>query len=88
MRPRLLARVVSVLAGLVLLSCASSPSAPVGYSGRFEELWRRYDSTYPYFIHKRIDWDAARATSLPRAQSASTQNELVEILLEGPAGAP
>ena len=77
-------RVVGAAAvGIVLLtSCASSPTIPETFEGRFAELWSRYDATYPYFLHKGIDWNAARAAFLPRAQAAQTQQELVDVLVE------
>ena len=49
---------------------------------RFDELWRRFDATYPYFEHKGIDWAALRSEFFPRAQSARTQSELVPLLVE------
>jgi carboxyl-terminal processing protease len=34
---------------------AGEPSA---LEEQFEEVWRTFDETYPYFVHKGVDWDA------------------------------
>jgi hypothetical protein len=72
------------LAALAILSgCGDSPTeVPSTFEGRFEELWRRYDGTYPYFLHKSVDWSAARSSYLPRARAAQSQTELVDLLAE------
>ena len=76
--------VAALLAALALVSaCGDSPTeVPSTFEGRFEELWSRFDGTYPYFLHKSVDWNAARAAYLPRAQAATSQNELVDALVE------
>jgi hypothetical protein len=72
---------LACLAGV--LACGDSTTAPPeGFPERFQELWDRYDSTYPYFVHKAIDWNAVHARYLPRAQAARSQDELVSLLVE------
>jgi hypothetical protein len=79
--PGLLA--LALAATAVWADCGGSPTeVPDTFEGRFEEVWQRYDATYPYFIHKGIDWNAARAAYLPRAQGAQTQDELVAVLVD------
>jgi C-terminal processing protease CtpA/Prc len=82
MMDRRLPRRVAFAAGLSLLlaACSSPTEVPDTYEGRFEQLWQRFDVTYPYFIHKGIDWNASRAAYLPRASAASSQTELVEVV--------
>ncbi len=53
-----------------------------GYAGRFDDLWRTFDQTYPYFEYKAIDWEAARTEFRPRAEAAGSQAELVAVVLE------
>ncbi len=61
-----------------------SATAPEGsiYASRFESVWRRFDETYPYFEYKQIDWDAAHAQYAPRAETATSQQELVAVLVD------
>jgi C-terminal processing protease CtpA/Prc len=74
-------RLLTVLAGVI--ACGDASTAPSdSYQGRFQELWDRYDSTYPYFVHKAIDWNAVHHIHLPRAQAAGSQDELVSALVD------
>ncbi len=62
-------------------SDATAPQDSV-YASRFESVWRRFDETYPYFEYKNIDWDAAHAEYAARAEAATSQQELVGVLLD------
>ena len=42
----------------------------------FDALWQSFDETYPFFVIKEIDWDAARATYRGQLTSRSTQSTL------------
>jgi hypothetical protein len=79
-----LCRALCVSAALLALAaCADSATGvPATFEARFEEVWSRFDGTYPYFLHKRIDWGAAREVYLPRAQGAGSQADLVNVLAE------
>ena len=59
-------------------------TAPAGgvYASRFESVWRRFDETYPYFEFKQIDWDAEHAQYAARAEAATSQEELVAVLVD------
>ena len=48
----------------------------------FDGFWDAFDTTYPYFVFKGIDWDQARAAFRPRAEGARTRDELVALLVE------
>jgi len=41
----------------------------------FERLWRAVDMSYPYFDIKSIDWDQARARTLPLIEAAGSDAE-------------
>jgi hypothetical protein len=67
-----------------LLAACGDEAGPAAFDPvrEFDAYWQEFDRTYPYFEHKRIDWDAARATHRPRAAAAGTRDELVQVLRE------
>ncbi|MFO0581651.1 MAG: S41 family peptidase [Anaeromyxobacter sp.] len=74
------------LTAALALSCgggdqpgASTPRTP---AAQFDDLWADFDRTYPYFVEKDVDWDAARLTFRARAAAAATEAELAGILGE------
>ncbi|MDX1396296.1 MAG: S41 family peptidase [Gemmatimonadota bacterium] len=76
---------------LVLLACAgcaggcgttASPAPAPSFVDEFDTFWTAFDTTYPYFEYKEIDWDEAAATFRPRAAEASSREELVDVLVE------
>jgi len=50
-------------------------------------LWAKYDSIYPYFTYKHINWDSLRSVDRPRAANATSQVQLVDVLAAIEAGA-
>ena len=51
------------------------------FVAQFDTLWTRFESVYPSFAYKQVDWQAQRARYRPRAERARSQNELVAVLL-------
>jgi hypothetical protein len=77
---------VGVIAFLVIAACGadntSAPTAPSQFVAQFDGLWAKYDSVYPYFIYKKINWDSLRTVYRPRAVNAMSQAELIDILTD------
>ncbi|WP_396203668.1 S41 family peptidase [Gemmatimonas sp.] len=81
---------LAALAATLAASCVRSPlPSPPGsvthatpYVAQFDSVWTRFDSVYPSFAYKRVDWRAQRARYRPRAAGARSQDELVAVLLE------
>jgi hypothetical protein len=46
----------------------------------FDSLWNRFDKDYSYFEYKHVDWHASYVSFRPSAQTASSMNDLVEVL--------
>jgi hypothetical protein len=53
-----------------------APSDTGSFAAQFDAVWERYDSTYPYFEYKRVNWDSLRAVYRPRAVGAASQDAL------------
>ena len=77
---------VGVMACLALAACgADSPTAPSEsnqFVAQFDGLWAKYDSIYPYFNYKKINWDSLRTVYRPRAVNATSQAALVDVLAD------
>ena len=81
---------LAALAATLAASCVRSPLPPppgsvthaTTYVAQFDSIWTRFDSVYPSFAYKRVDWRAQRARFRPRAVGARSQDELVAVLLE------
>jgi len=77
-------RVRPALAGAILVcacSGATSPAdAPRDFGGQFDAVWSRYDGTYPYFDYKHVNWDSLRAVYRPRAEAATSEQELANVV--------
>src|SRR5262249_5565483 len=95
-----------LLAAILVCGCSSRPSLtdPAGssqeqYGEAFDIMWNAFDSKYPYFDYKQIDWNAIRAQYRSAAASAATTDEFLGVVrsalaplrdehawLEGPNG--
>ena len=70
------------------IACGSSssptaPSAPpADFAAQFDSLWSTFDREYSYFVHKRIDWNALRATYRPRATAEGDQFGFIAVVRE------
>jgi tricorn protease-like protein len=77
-----------IAAALVIATAAcgsrGQPAAPTvadnDFHGQFNQLWSTFDRIYPYFDHKRIDWDALKAEFEPRAAAAASEDQLIAVL--------
>lgn len=85
LHPRLPLRIqsrTSVVALAALLACrdgtAPAPSTP---AAAFDLVWKTFDTTYPYFGLKNIDWNAARTVHRPDAERAADVIALNTVLL-------
>jgi hypothetical protein len=59
------------------LVCAQEQISP----GRiFEEAWGIFDTNYPYFGHRGIDWDAVYRIYRPQVTEQSTDDELFGVI--------
>jgi hypothetical protein len=72
----------AVLCALLVSSCSSStePTAPNDLVAQFDAVWSRYDSTYPYFDYKLVNWDSLAAVYRPRAAAATSEQELATVV--------
>jgi hypothetical protein len=61
---------------------ATSPPASSDFVSQFDDVWSRYDATYPYFVYKRVNWDSLRLAYRPRAVAATSQEALVSVIHE------
>jgi hypothetical protein len=79
-------RLAWVLCIFAWVACGNSPTAPsppaADFAAQFDSLWSTFDREYSYFDHKRIDWNAARATYRPRALAATDQRAFIDIIRE------
>lgn len=73
---------VSVFGLLLLCSCsgATAPDARSDFASQFEAVWSRYDSTYPYFDYKRVNWDSLHTVYRTRAAAATSEQELANVV--------
>jgi len=77
---------------LVAMACTSTSTprttaAPAtqpqtSYAAQFDYLWERFQTLYPSFEYKGMDWKAQRSTYRPRAVRARSQDELIAIARE------
>lgn len=68
-------------------ACGSKPpTAPTppaaDFASQFDSLWNTFDREYSYFEHKRIDWNAMRATYRPRALATGDQAAFMDVIRE------
>ncbi len=65
------------------VSSARSAVAPrVTYEAQFDALWERFQSVYPSFEYKGVDWRAQRAAYRTRAVRARSQDEFIAVARE------
>ncbi len=69
-------------AALLAVSCAGVPTAPTTPTAAFDKVWETFNTKYPYFELKQIDWPAARDTFRPQAETAADIFALNSILLD------
>ncbi|MCU0648956.1 MAG: S41 family peptidase [Gemmatimonadaceae bacterium] len=85
---RLAAWLCCLSAALVLAACSGDEPDPLAprtnetYAESFERVWRTVDREYPYFVHKRIDWNAARTAFAPRAAQVASDSAFAAIIRE------
>ncbi len=72
------------LLGSLMLACGSQPpdEPQADPTLVFELAWSTYDTEYPSFSIRGVDWDASRETYRPRVTPQSTDQELFEVLSE------
>jgi hypothetical protein len=85
----MLARLPAVIAAALVTATAACGSqraltSPTATNddlvGQFNQLWSTFDRIYPYFDHKRIDWNALKAEFEPQAAAAIDENQLIAVL--------
>ncbi len=74
------------------LGCSSGPSfglrrqapvpPPASYAEQFDVLWERFQSLYPSFGYKGVDWRGQRVAYRDRALHARSQDEFIAIARE------
>lgn len=71
---------------LMVTACVASfcqqPPAGGPWLAGFDQLWSEMDRHYSYFELKKIDWKGLREKYRPRAERATTADELVAVLKE------
>jgi len=89
---RLISRVLGLSAALTIgTACTSATPARQrvsvaqqrhSYEAQFDFLWERFQTLYPSFAYKGVDWKAQRATYRPRAVRARSQDEFIAVTRE------
>lgn len=76
-----------ILLFLLVLSCkeASNPVDPVkkgiDYREDFKRIWARYDSLYPLFDYKKIDWQSVYTSNIEIFRQLNSVDERNQLLL-------
>lgn len=72
----------AIAIALLAAACGgeSTAPAPSSFIDQFDAVWSRYDQTYAYFDYKNVNWDSLRTVFRPRAQAATTQEELALVV--------
>lgn len=81
-------RATAALALVGALACGAegptdpAPSPEVARLRDFESLWTDFDSTYPFFPLKDVDWDSVRTATRPAVEAAETDRAFFDLLAE------
>jgi hypothetical protein len=87
----LLLLAAALAVGVGGMACATVPPPGGGavatadrslFLAQFDELWGRFDRSYPSFRYKGMDWRGIRAAYRARAARARTQDELIAVMRE------
>jgi carboxyl-terminal processing protease len=71
-------RAAALWACAAILACSGGEPS---YESQFDAVWQDFDQTYPYFGVKQVDWTALREKYRPGAASATSERELVSVLV-------
>jgi len=78
-------KIILLLSGIIILlqSCKKEEQTePPESPGIFDVVWSDFDRTYPYFIHKNIDWDSVYQVYAYRIHDSISDQELFDIVGE------
>jgi len=68
---------------VILSACKKdSQTEPSETPGIFDIVWNDFDKTYPYFIHKGINWDSVYTVYSSRINDSTSDQELFQIIGE------
>jgi hypothetical protein len=75
-------RRVTIFAVLLLLSSGNWVTLHAQDNAKvlFEQVWNEFDRSYPYFIHKNINWTHVKATHAPQISADMTASRFAEKL--------
>ena len=76
-------RALAFVGALLVCSCSSETTAPPSqndFVSQFDAVWSKYDSTYPYFDYKHVNWDSLRTVYRARAVAATSEQELANVV--------
>jgi hypothetical protein len=75
-------RLALVIAAFGAGACGSNSTSPTpsSFVEQFDAVWKRYDETYAYFEYKKVNWDSLRTVFRPRAEAATSQQELAFVV--------
>jgi len=65
---------------MVMLSSTTLPKERVSPVEVFEQTWRIFDTNYPFFTARGIDWNAIHRIYRPQVTEQSTYDELFRVL--------
>ncbi len=70
------------LSAVTLAHCSrkESPEPSNKPKDIFETVWNDFDKTYPYFIHKQIDWDSVYEVYTSNINDSTTFSELFTMI--------
>lgn len=71
------ALILTLIVALPLISQAQERVSPVDV---FEQTWRIFDTNYPYFTCRGIDWNAVHLAYRPKIRANSTDDQLFQVL--------
>lgn len=76
--------IISTLILTLFAQCTKndSPASQKSSTDIFNEVWNDFDRNYPYFTHKKTDWDSVYQHYLPKIDEGMSTKALADIIGE------
>jgi C-terminal processing protease CtpA/Prc len=65
-----------------LSTSLSQYPASSSYADQFDFLWKTFDTNYPFFVYKNIDWQGLSNEYRPMAIQATSQDQFTQVLVQ------